>query len=283
MNMRKTVWILKSAMTAAALALVCAPVPVRAQLDAREEIIAFTEQIRNQPRNPDLYLSRGDLYRAQQNWDAAQSDYDQARTLDPKLELIDFVRGRMFLEANWPLSAKAALDRFLAKHGNHVEALVSRARTLAKLGNRLAASQDYARAIQLGPGSQPELYLERAQTLAAEGGPYIKEALQGIDDGIKKLGPLVTLQLCAIDIEVAQKNYEAALSRVEAVAAANPRKETWMARKGEILRQAGRNDEARAAFQAALKAMETLPPARRNVPAMSELQKRIQEQLANLP
>jgi tetratricopeptide (TPR) repeat protein len=202
--------------------------------------------------------------------------------LNPKLEITDFYRGRMFLEANWPLSAKATLDRFLAKQTNHVEALVLRARTWIKLGNRLAAAEDLTRAIRSDPEARPELYLERAQTLVAEGGPYLQQALDGLEEGVRKLGSLVNLQLSAIDIEVKQQQYDRALTRLAAVAASSPRQETWLARKGEILQAAGRTADARAAYRAALSAMEKLPPARRNVPAMLELQKRIQAELEKL-
>jgi predicted negative regulator of RcsB-dependent stress response len=96
------------------------------------------------------------------------------------------------------------------------------------------------------------------------------------------LGPLVTLELCAVDIEVKDKQYDAALARLDLLAAKSPRKESWLARRGDILLQAGKTEEARKAFQTALDAMETLPPARRNVPAMLELQTRLREQLAKL-
>ena len=181
-----------------------------------------------------------------------------------------------------PLSAKVALDRFLLKHPNHIEALVTRARTLTKLDRRLEAAQDYSRAINISAEGRPELYIERAQSLAGEGGHYAKEALQGLDEGIRKLGPLVTLQLPAIDIELQEKNYDAALARLETVAAKSPRKETWLTRKGEILQQAQRIDEARAAFKAALDAMQSLPASRRNVPAMIDLEKHLREQLQKL-
>jgi tetratricopeptide (TPR) repeat protein len=249
-----------------------------AQADEREEIVTLTEQLRKEPDKAALYLRRGDLNRIVQNWDAAHADYDRARTLDPKIDDIDFRRGRLFLEANWPLSAKLALDRFLATHTNHVEALVARARAHTKLGHSLAAADDYTRALELTPQSQPELYIERAQTLAAAGEHQLDAALKGLDDGIKKLGPLVTLQLAALDIEVGQKRYDAALARVEGLIASSPRKETWLFRKGEILLQAGKSAEARAAFHAALQAIDTLPPARRNVPATAALEKRIRDQ-----
>ena len=90
------------------------------------------------------------------------------------------------------------------------------------------------------------------------------------------------MQLTAIDLEVRQKRYDAALARIDTVAAATPRKETWLARKGEILRQAGRPAEAREAYRAALQALESLPPARRNVPATAALEKNIREQYESL-
>ena len=93
---------------------------------------------------------------------------------------------------------------------------------------------------------------------------------------MKRMGPLITLQLYAIDLEAKQKSYDAALARLDKVAAASPRKETWLARKGEILQLAGRPEQAADAFQAALKAIAQLPDTRRYVPAMQELEKRIQ-------
>lgn len=269
-------------LTAVAFIQITLPAAAAAEFDLRQQLIDLTEQIRKQPRDAELYLNRGDLYRAQQNWDAAQADYDYAWALNPKLPVIDFARGRMFLEANWPLSARLALDRFLAKQSNHVEALVLRARALTRLEDRLAAARDFTRAIELTPESRPDLYIERAQALAAAGESHVTDALRGLDEGIKKLGPLVTLQSSAIDIEVAARHYDSALARLEVATSASPRKETWLARKGEILQQAGRNDQARAAFAAALEAIDALPPGRRNVPAMLELQNRLRQQLQNL-
>jgi hypothetical protein len=46
-------------------------------------------------------------------------------------------------------------------------------------------------------------------------------------------------------------------------------------RRGEILLQAQRPAEARRAFTEALKALKALPPARRFVPAMIELEKEL--------
>ena len=259
------------------------PLAAFGQADEREEIVTLTEKIQKEPNNAALYRRRGEMHRTIQNWDAAQSDYDKARELDPKaMDDVDFLKGRLYLEANWPTSAKVALDRFLAKHKDHIEALIARARAHSRLGQPKASSDDYARALQLAPQPQPEFYLERAQTLAAAGDAHLADAIGGLDEGMKKLGPLPTLQLAAIDLEVRQKKIDAALARIDSAAAATPRKEPWLARKGDILRQAGRIREAREAYQAALKALESLPPARRNVPATAALEQRIRDEAASL-
>jgi predicted Zn-dependent protease len=248
--------------------------------DLHEQIRQITEQIAKDPKNAELYLKRGELHRAHQEWDQAQADYDRAISLDPGLFPVDFARGRMFLEAGWPWSARVSLDRFLRRQTNHVEALTARARALVKLELRLEAARDYTAAIKSAATGRPELYIERAQALAGEGEAHFAEALRGLDEGMQKMGPLVTLQLYAIDVELKRKNVDAALERLDKIAAQSPRKEMWLARRGEILQQAGRKDEADKAYRGALEAMATLPPARRNVPAMIELEKRIKAALA---
>jgi tetratricopeptide (TPR) repeat protein len=156
-----------------------------------------------------------------------------------------------------------------------VEGFIARARTLVKLEKPVEAARDYTTAIRYAPTGRPELYIERAQALAGAGEKHHQEALRGLDEGIEKLGPLVTLQLHAIDLELKGKRFEAALKRLDTVAAQSPRKETWLARRGEILQLAGRKEEARTAYQEALQALDSLPPSRRNVPAMAELKRRI--------
>ena len=251
----------------------------RAHGDMHAQIVETTKQIERDPGNAQLYFNRGEFHRAHRDWDLAQADYDRAIALNPQLSVVDFARGSLYLEAGWPQSAKVALDRFLKKTTNHVEGLVARARTLVKLEQPLAAAGDFTRAIDLGTESRPDLYIERAQALTAGDKPDPEAALRGLEEGIKKLGPLITFQLYAIDLEIKQKRFDAALARLDEVMAKSPRKESWLARRGEILQQAGRAGEAREAFEAALKAIAALPAARRQVPAMVDLEKRLRSAL----
>ena len=263
-------------------ALLLAPLGVFAHGDVHLQILEVTQRIEKDPKNAELYLKRGELHRAHQDWDAAYVDYEKAITLNTNMAVVDLVRGKLFLEANWPLSSIAALDRFLAVYTNHVDALVTRARSLVKLGRFLEATKDYTHSLAVASAPQPEVFLERAQALTNEGSAYFDSALQGLDEGLKRLGPLPVLQISTIEIEVQRKHFDAALARLDSAAARAPRKETWLERRGDILLQAGRSKEAAEAYQQALQSLATLPPARRQVPATLSLEQRLQANLKSL-
>ena len=245
----------------------------RAHEGLHEQIVAITAKIKRDPKNASLYLQRGELYRFHRNWDRAAADYDRAARLQPDLKLVDLVRGKMFFEAGRFRRARFSLDRFLSQQPGHYEGLITRARVLAKLGARIESATDFTQALSQSSVPEPELYLERAQVIAADR-TRVDEALSGLDEGIKKLGPLVTLQLSAIDLELRRHNYDSALARVDVIASQSERKETWLVRRGEILKLAGRQEEARAAFDAALAAIESLPQERRQSRAVTALRLR---------
>jgi tetratricopeptide (TPR) repeat protein len=253
--------------------------PTPAHEGLHEQIANVTARIKREPRDASLYLQRGELHRLHRDWDSAFSDYSRAEQLNPRLDEVNFGRGRAYLEAGKPEHAKKWLDRFLIAKPNHADGLVTRARVLVNLNQSIAAAADYSRAIGQLAKPKPEYYIERARVLVAIG--RNEEALSGIDDGVTKLGPIVTLQLFAIDLELSRKSYDAALSRLEQVAVQSPRKESWLARRGDILLLAGRQDEARQAFKAALVAIETLPQYHRATKATMELERRVRTALGS--
>ena len=267
---------------ALAIALLAVAPAARGHGDFHAVIQAADEDIAKDPKNPDLYLRRAELFRIHQQFDSAKADIATAEKLSPALPMLDLSRARLLLDTGWPLSARAHLDRFLKVFPSHLDALVLRSQTWTRLGQLLFAAEDLSRAIAVAPEGAPDLYIERARTLASAGRDHIEAALQGIDDGVKRMGPLVTLQLTAIDLELRRHNHDGALARVDTVLDRSPRKESWLARKGEILLQAGRAPEAKKAYSDALAALSTLPPARRNVPAGMDLAKRIQLELDHL-
>ena len=90
---------------------------------------------------------------------------------------------------------------------------------------------------------------ELAEPIAAGAG--IEQAALGLDDGMARLGPLVTLTIEAIDCERQLQRYDAALRRLDRLTAAAGPHPQWTLQRGMILLAAGRSAEARAAFGAA--------------------------------
>jgi tetratricopeptide (TPR) repeat protein len=247
--------------------------PSAAHQGLHEQIDAVAARIEREPGNARLYLQRGEFHRLHRDWEAALADYRRAEELDTRLDLVKFARGRMYHDADRPQDARVWLDRYIAARPDHVEALVTRARVLVKLEERAAAIRDYSHAIELLARPNPEHYIERARALMQLGSEH--EALTGLDEGIRRLGPVVALEELAIELEVRQKRYDAALSRLEQISARSPRKERWLARRGDILLVAGRGDEARESYRAALTAIESLSPRQRATKAIAELESRV--------
>ena len=119
----------------------------------------------------------------------------------------------------------------LQRNPDDGECFVGRARVLVRLGQRQAAIADYWRGLERLREPQPEYVVELAQALTAEG--QVAEALRALDEGIKKLGPIVPLQGYALELELGRKNNDAALARLETILARALRKESWFARRGE--------------------------------------------------
>lgn len=243
--------------------------------DTHGMIIAVTQELQQRPNDPELYYRRGELYRRHGLFDLAWTDLETAQRLGTNRIMIDFSRGLLLSEAKWPVSAKLYLDRFLAAEPKHVPALAARARVFLQLTNREAAVKDLTSAIQNLTDPQPDLYVERAQVQSEAGDAGLKEALRGLDEGLKRLGSVITLELYSLDLELKLSQTNAALARLDRIIAQSPRKEAWCAKKGDILQNAGRWDEAKASFAEAIRHLEKLPASRRNVPALQELANRI--------
>lgn len=263
-----------------AVALVCSLTAARAFAhgDVHPRILEFTEQIKRSPTNTTLYIQRAELYRIDGDYTNALADLNHVAQLDRKLKRVDFLRGQVQLEAGQPQSAITPLNRYLADQPPDAEAYTVRARVLVKLNRHAPAIEDYTQALKFSATPNPELYIERAAAWRTLDKP--EEAIRGLDEGIRRLGPIVTLQLPAVDAELALKHTDAALARIDTVMSRLQRKETWLVRRAEILRGANREAEARTNYFAALEAINRLPASHRGTRMTLELESRIRASLA---
>ena len=252
------------------------PLTARAHGDLDLQIAVVSLELKQTPTAA-LYLKRAELYHEHEDFAAALADYDRAAKLSPQLAVIAFGRARTLFKSHQLQPAREAIDGYLKQESRNTEAFLLRARILAALSENAIAVQDYDRCIALSSQPQPDWFLERADALVAT-----KEeaaALKSLDEGVERLGGLITLQSAAIALEVQLRHYDEALARVDRVMMTLQRKEVWLTRRGEILEAAGRQEEARQSYRDALAALAQLPPQHRDIKPMRELQAQLQSRL----
>lgn len=243
--------------------------------DLHEQIDAVSHELLAAPRDGTLYFRRAELRRAHEEWPEALQDYNEAEALAVDPKAVRLGRAKALQGSRRPVDARRELDWLIERVPNHVEALVTRARVRAALRDHAGAAADFSRAIEASAAPEPEYYLERATASRCADPPQLAEALQGLEQGLLRLGPLVTLTLAALEIEVQQNDFDAALKRIDHALLAAKRREQWLWRRAEILEKAGRAGEARRSCQQALEAIEALPPRLRYLPATADLENQV--------
>ena len=158
--------------------------------DVHDRIVLLTKQMEQMPKDASLFFQRAKLYRVDGDYKSALTDLDQTILLESGLPRVQFCRGRVPLESGQFEAALEPLNRYLVGQPKDAEAYAARARALIKLQRPRLATEDYTTALATSSGN-PELHIERAEAWRAAGRP--EESIRGLDEGIRALGPLVTL------------------------------------------------------------------------------------------
>jgi tetratricopeptide (TPR) repeat protein len=244
------------------------------------QISELDAQLEQQPANAELLLRRADLHRLDGNAAAAMADLTAVEKITPVPDGLWWVRGRLLVEQQRPEAALVDLNRWLERHPRHEGALTVRARVREQAQDFAGAVVDYTHAIAAADNPGPDLFLARARVQRQQGPEHFEAALCGLDEGIARLGNLVTLQLEAIDLERALARTEAALTRLDTLIQQATRKESWFARRAELLDHANRSAEAQQAWKQTLESCLALSPRLRQKRATQELEQRVRRNLS---
>ncbi len=265
------------------LPLLLLALPALAHGPLHEQITNVTAELSLRPNDVPLLLRRGELNRLDERWDAALADFQLAKQLAPANPEPLLGLGRLALDQGKLTDATASLTRFLAIQSNHVEGHLLLARALVRNQRASNAVEHFSRALALSTEPRPEWFIERSQAQFSQGDRHLAEALAGLDEGVAKLGPVPTLQLAAIALEMRRQGFDAALQRLDTILASSERKERWLLRRGEILELGGRPGEAVTAYNAAREAFEALPLRLQRSLAMLDFRRELDAKLAALP
>jgi tetratricopeptide (TPR) repeat protein len=247
--------------------------------DLHERISQLTGQLREFP-SAGLFFKRGCLHLEHGEAGAALADFHEVDRLAPGAFETDAPRAGALMLLGKHRPALECLNRCLVRDPSASRCLVMRARVFGCLGEPDSAIHDYRKALSLVSQPEPDLLLEVSAALAEN--KQTAAALEVLDQGIVRLGPLASLVNAAIGLEMGNGNIEGALRRVDTAQAAAPRPEPWMARRASILARAGRIDESRAAWQSLLDSVSSLPLGERTSHAMYSRVREAREALAAL-
>ncbi|HKQ37135.1 MAG TPA: tetratricopeptide repeat protein, partial [Verrucomicrobiae bacterium] len=236
-----------------------------AEDDIMEALDAVNRQLAEAPKDPTLLLRRSQLYTLKAEYDLAVADLNQAGQIGG-LPTIEYEKAKLFLTAGWNETGLEYANRYVATNPNDYQGHLVRARLLTKLNRLPEAADDYFKVMDKNRETPLDVFIEGAKAVSTEDGAYLPQALKMIEQGIARIGPVVTLQSAALEAEMRQGSWDAALARVDKITQQTPRKDTWLAKRGDILVKAGRYDEARKAYQTALDAIEKLGPNQRRQP-----------------
>jgi tetratricopeptide (TPR) repeat protein len=251
----------------------------QAHPDLELRLTRATRAVEQSPDSPAPLLERAELHRSRGDQTAAHADLDRAARLAPGRPEIKLRRAELHLEQDATTQALVVLDGLLATDPHRVAAHVARARALRQLNRPLEAAAAYTEALRRMPVGTPDLFLERADALAAEGSTHAPAAIASLDEGLEALGPLPALTLAAVELEIHAGHHAAALARIEAEIARARQPIWWMVRKAEILQAAGRSRESHDTVAAAWDQLVAQPEHRRRQPGWRELEARLEAAL----
>ena len=247
--------------------------------DTHEQIEVLNALLKQNPDHVASLLERANIYRRHRDFDEALEDLNRVRLLSPTSNTVFYLTGLTLLEQGKFNEAETALQIYIGRSPSSPRGHLALAKVFTQQKRHLNAAQEYELAIENQSTPTPDHYLARAHAYKEAGRPYLSQALEGLEEGIALMGPLLTFQRLAIDIEIVQGNHQSAIDRVDTILQDVDRKETWLVRKAKVLSSIGRKEEAKQQFLLAERSIELLPKRMRTSPAALALRKTIHENL----
>ncbi len=262
-----------------ALGMLIIPPFAMAHGGLEHDIAALDRRLSAHPEEIPALLHRADLLRLEGQFERALKDLERVDSLQPANPEAAWVRARLRVDQHREAAALGDLDRWLEVHPDHAAALILRAQVHIFVGDADEAVRDYGLAIIHSHPAEPELFTARAEILQAQGHPA--EALEGLEQGMRQLGPLLSLQIPALELELSLGRELDAVARMGRIITDVPRKEAWLARRAELLERMGRREDARRDWLATVAACKALPPSQRNSRAVQKLLERAGDSLSD--
>jgi tetratricopeptide (TPR) repeat protein len=253
--------------------------------DGRARLRHVDRALEQAPESVEALVTRACLRFHGGDLRGALADFARARRSPLRGHEAEVLEARALREGGLVDEALRLLDDRLLREPRDLTALLERARCRHRAGRPRQALQDYERIVSLaraGSGPAPEVWLERAELTFALGGPHRVQAIAGLDQGLRRLGPVPGLLHAVIDLELTAGRPAEALRRIDERIAASSRPDLWLIRRGQVLQDCGRPADAAASYDDAWLAHSRLKSTGRRVPGSQRTEATIRAALRDL-
>lgn len=263
-------------------------VGAHAQLDVRvqhiNDLLAsdLNAQLASQTNIAHLLLQRGELHSENHHWDLAMHDFQSAMgiTDDASLRVdIWYFMGRMRLQSGMPDEAHKLLSKVIEHDPSYKSARLNLARTYVELNEYRAAVDEMDIFMSLLPRPTPDQYIERAnmaQLIDNDGQGIV---IEGLNEGVNQLGPIVSLVALLVDSYIEQGKHEEALRVIELLPHEINNLPRWQLKKGDIYQESKQYVDADTAYKNGLSRINQMPEHRRLTPAVQDLKSQLEAKL----
>lgn len=224
-----------------------------------EEIQALTLALQAKPDEVPLLARRCDIQRAHALWPEAMADLVQLESLSPTDPTNGLRRGVILLGQGKAEEALPHLARWVREHPDGLDDRLALAQACMAARQWSNAVREFSVVLASPAESRVQLFLDRAQC-QQQVGESAKNILEGLDEGIARIGPSPQLLRQAAEVESGRGAVEAAVARIGVLADRSARKERWLFEQGELFRRGGQLEDARRCYSNAIVALEALPP-----------------------
>ncbi|MFT7618713.1 MAG: tetratricopeptide (TPR) repeat protein [Planctomycetota bacterium] len=250
--------------------------------DLHDKIKGLDRQIIGQPRSIELRLMRGEFLRLHGEQIKALKDFQVAEDIDPQGAAVHLLKGQLFFDMKRHRAAAKELTRFLKAKPQSPEGLRAMAKNELARGDSDQAIALYRQLLRASPANIPDDILACARLIARAKNFGASKAAEFLQSELKTRGPLIVLELEAIQMETTARLFDAAIDRINRLSKKSKRQDLWDVRRAGVYRASGNVKSEMASWQAAKKNLKDLPTHVRRRPGTVAQGQKIEQEIKRL-
>ncbi|MCB0596854.1 MAG: metallophosphoesterase [Lewinellaceae bacterium] len=202
-----------------------------------EAIERKSRQVEESPEDALLRFERGLLYQEHGDIGLALEDFHTALQLEPSYQICHLPMAQLYRDTGALEQALLHINIFLEQEPRNPFGYETRASIYQKQSQFIQAVADLRTmaALKNDNAIRPDDYFKLADgMLLAYPGQY-GQAIEALEEGLKRLGDIISLQSRLVELEISAGRYASALQRINQIMAPLPRKDKWLAKRTQVL------------------------------------------------